>query len=621
VGATPAAYRRVNPTFVLLPLRPSAGRLSDLKGAALTTQIVDGNGRTATLVDQFRAVFLGRPEMHIHRFLPDGEGRVQSISNEEVDRRARAVARVLQERLAVGDRALILCPSGHDYMASFYGCLYAGVAAVPMYPPNPMLLKRTLPRLVSVIEDAQPTVILATAEVASMADQINEQAPALRSLQWITVDAIDGSAAQEWRRPPIIGSDTAFLQYTSGSTGRPKGVVVTHANLLHNCGRMSDMWLCGDTDASVVTWLPPYHDMGLIGTMLLPAYAGCPVTTMTPMAFLKRPFRWLKALSEHQATVTGAPNFAYELCLSKISEAERATLDLSRLRVAFSGAEPVRAGTLERFAEAFAPQGFRSGVFWPGYGLAEATLVVSGGDRSAERNREPVTLRVDTEAFSEGRVVESQETSTSKTVVSCGQSVADQHIVIADPADCSRLPEDRIGEIWVSGPSVAAGYWKRVEESERTFAARLAGTGEGPYLRTGDLGFMHGGELYIAGRLKDVIIIAGENRHPQDIEQSVERVDPILRPSNAVFSADIDGEEKLVVVHEVTGLPSESDAERAFSAIRAVVARDHGLQVHEIVFVRPGNVPKTSSGKVQRSACKLNYLNGSLQSVARSVSS
>ena len=583
----------------------------------MTAQAIDGKSTSATLVDCLRATFLGQPDMHVHRFLADGEGEVISMSNAGVDRRSRAIARTLADRMSPGDRALVLCPSGLEYMASFYGCLYAGVIAVPMYPPNPMLIKRTLPRLLSVINDAQPSVVLATREVAEMAEEINSYAPSLRHLKWIAVDDIDPAEADDWRRPPMTASDTAFLQYTSGSTGTPKGVMVTHANLIHNLDSLNKLWFDGDEDGAMVTWLPPYHDMGLIGTMLLPAYAGYPVTTMSPTAFLKKPFRWLKAVSDQKATVTGAPNFAYELCMSKISEDDRATLDLSGLRVAFSGAEPVRAGTMERFTETFAPQGFRRKVFLPAYGLAEGTLCASGGDRTTEF----ISMPVRTDAFAEGRAVRAGGDTRSNLLVACGSTLPGQEIVIADPEKRTALPEGHIGEIWLGGPSVAAGYWKRVEESEQVFSARLADTGEGPYLRTGDLGFLDGGQLYIAGRSKDVMIIAGENRYPQDVEQSVEGVDPVLRPSNIVFSADIDGEERLIVVHEVVGNATPEDTERAFAAIRSTVARDHGLQVFDIVFVRPGGVPKTSSGKVARSSCKDAYLNGSLKSVARWSSS
>ncbi|MCZ7414356.1 fatty acyl-AMP ligase [Streptomyces sp. WMMC897] len=579
-----------------------------------------GHGRNAdaTLVDHLRAAFLEHPDRHIHRFLTDGEGEPLTLSNGDMDRRARAVARALRERMSPGDRALVLCPSGLDYMASFYGCLYAGVIAVPMYPPNPALLKRTLPRLVSVISDAQPSVVLATSEVAALAEEINTHAPSLRGLDWLAVDDAEGiPAAAGWRRPDATPSDTAFLQYTSGSTGRPKGVMVSHANLIHNLDCLADAWFReDDPDGGIVTWLPPYHDMGLIGTMLLPAYLGRVVTTMSPTAFLKRPLRWLRAVSDLRATVTGAPNFAYELCLSKIREEERAELDLSCLKVAFSGAEPVRGATLDRFAETFAPQGFRREMFFPGYGLAEGTLMASAGDRDAD----VVRLRLDPQEFVRGRAVPvpaGEEADGAKELVGCGRTAPGQDLAVVDPETRTPLPDGHVGEIWVRGPSVAGGYWKRPEESEETFAARPADGGEGPWLRTGDLGFLSDGELYIAGRSKDVIVMDGENRHPQDIEQSVEHADPVLRPSAAAFSVDRDGEERLVVFQETRPRLAAEEAERALAAIRTAVTEDHGLAVSAIVLVRPGGIPKTSSGKVQRSACRQAYLSGEFTAVAR----
>ncbi|WP_326595008.1 SDR family NAD(P)-dependent oxidoreductase [Streptomyces sp. NBC_01803] len=566
-----------------------------------------------TLVDHFHALFDEQPEKSTFRFLVDGEGAPLGMTNAELDLRARTIAATLRERLPAGERALILCPAGLDYVTSFYACLYAGIIAVPVYPPDPAFLKRTLPRLIGVLEDAEPAVILAPRATVALADQFAENAPALRHIAWLAVDDLDPAAADGWRHPGTGGDDIAFLQYTSGSTSRPKGVMVTHTNLLHNMDSIARELFRGDPEQHMVSWLPPFHDLGLIFGLLTPAYAAFPVTFMSPFSFLKRPFRWLKAISDTRATVSGAPNFAFDLAVAKVTEEERATLDLGNWHVALNGAEPVRLESMERFARAFRDSGFRRHVPLPSYGLAEATLVVSTGGPTTEpvwRDLRPAALAADI-------AVDAGPGDDSRPLVSCGESFADQTVVIADPQTLTRVPEGRVGEIWVSGPSVARGYWRRPRETEETFGARLADTGEGPFLRTGDLGFLDGARLFITGRIKDVVIIAGKNHYPQDIERTVESVDPALRPGCGVAgSRDLDGEERLIVVQEFTGGRARADHERVIAAIRAKVAEEHGLQVFGIALVRPGVVPKTSSGKLQRAACLKSYLEGGLRSVA-----
>ncbi|GAB2610914.1 hypothetical protein GCM10027168_49760 [Streptomyces capparidis] len=571
---------------------------------------VPGRG-PGTLVDHFREVFGARPRQRTFRFLVDGQGPPTGGTNAETDLRIRATAATLRQRLAPGDRVLILCPAGLDYVTSFLACLYAGVVAVPVYPPDPALLRRTLPRLTGVAEDARPAAVLASGPVTAMADRIAGQVPALRGVHWITPGGT--AAAGDWRHPGTAPEDLAFLQYTSGSTGSPKGVMVTHANLIHNITAMGSGFFGLTEDDHMVTWLPPYHDMGLILGLLTPAFTGIPVTFMSPFAFLKHPVRWLRALSDHGGTVSGAPDFAYDLCASTVSEAEAAELDLSRWRLAVSGAEPVRPATLDRFARAFAPAGFRRRAFYPAYGLAESTLAVSGGDPAAD----PVVRALRAEALAEGRAEDAAPGERDRALVDCGASLDGQRIAVVDPASRERLPDGRVGEIWVRGPSVAQGYWQRPRESEETFAARLAPDGEGPFLRTGDLGFLDGGELYVTGRIKDLLIVAGRNHYPQDIERSVQDADPALRRHCGVAGTrESGGAERLIVVQEVDGDPEPPEADRLIEAVRARVAEDHGLRVDEVALVRRGQVPKTSSGKLRRGACLDAHLGGGLRYVA-----
>ncbi|WP_216206438.1 type I polyketide synthase [Amycolatopsis aidingensis] len=560
-------------------------------------------------------MFGARPDERTFRFLVDGEGEPLSLTNAELDRRAQAVATTLRQRFPAGERALIVCPPGLDYIVSFFACLYSGIIAVPVYPPDPSLLQRTLPRLLGVIEDAEPVVVLAPAETTALADRFAEYAPALRDIAWQAVDTVDPAAAQEWRRPDITAADLAFLQYTSGSTSRPKGVMVGHGNLIHNLRQLNTQFFDASADSHMVTWLPPYHDMGLIAGLLAPVFGGYPVTFMSPFSFLKRPYRWLKAVSDHGGTLGGGPNFAFDLCAAKVSEQELETLDLSTWRVALNGAEPVRMETIDKFSRTFAPTGFRRETFMPAYGLAEGTLAVSGGDIPEQ----PVFRRLDPEALAADRAVDAgPEADSVRTVVGCGWSLSDQRIVIADPRTRQRLPEGRVGEIWVAGDSIAHGYWRRAEITAETFDAHLEDTGEGPFLRTGDLGFLDGTELYVTGRIKDVIIVAGQNHYPQDIERTVEAADTTaLRAGCGVAGIrEIDGVERLIVIQEVAVHPGRFDAGQVIAAIQARVAEEHGLPVHGVALVRRGTVPKTSSGKLQRNACLNAFVAGELKIVA-----
>ncbi|HZH74853.1 MAG TPA: fatty acyl-AMP ligase, partial [Archangium sp.] len=392
-----------------------------------------------------------QPDERVFTFL-DEEGETHATYR-ELDEGARAVAALLQRHLAPGDRALLLYPPGREYVLGFLGCLYAGVIAVPAYPPDPTRLGRTLPRLQALVADCRATAALTTSPVLDMVGFLTEEAPDLRALRWLATDALESGSADTWSAPRLSSESLAFLQYTSGSTGTPKGVMLSHHNLLHNSGLIALGFDASPRPVGVI-WLPPYHDMGLIGGILQPLYRDIPTVLMSPLFFLQQPLRWLEAISRHGGTVSGGPNFAYELCIRKTTPEQRAALNLRSWEVAFCGAEPIRQETLERFAEAFAPAGFRREAFYPCYGLAEGTLIVSGG-RRAEL---PVSRHFERDALLRG---EARASEAGVSMIGCGQPLEDQEVRIVDPQTREPCAPGRIGEIWVRGSSVARGYWER----------------------------------------------------------------------------------------------------------------------------------------------------------------
>jgi acyl-CoA synthetase (AMP-forming)/AMP-acid ligase II/acyl carrier protein len=550
------------------------------------------------------------PDRTAYVFLAEGEEEQERLTYGAIDARARAIAAALGRSLAPGERALLLYPPGLDFVSAFFGCLYAGVIAVPAYPPRS---PRTMPRLLALLADALPAMVLAPAASVPRVRGWLARMPEAAAPPWLATDEVEPAPAG-WEPAAPEGGAVAFLQYTSGSTSTPKGVMVTHDNLRHNLALIRDA--CGHGERSVfVSWLPLYHDLGLIGNLLQSAFVGASCVLMAPAAFLKRPVRWLAAVSRYGGTTSGGPDFAWDLCARKVAPGERRQLDLSCWEIAFSGAEPVRAATLDRFAAAFAECGFRPGAFYPCYGLAEATLMVAGG-RPGE---EPSVRSFATEPLAAGRAVAaSAEEARQSRLVSCGTLHAGQELAIVDPAKGRRRGPGEVGEIWLSGPSVAAGYWRRPEESAAAFGARLE-DGTGPFLRTGDLGFVDGGELFIAGRLKDLIILRGRNHYPQDLEATAAASHPAFAGGfTAAFSVERRGEERLVLVQELRPR-SAVDLEVAAEAIRRAVAEEHEAQVEEIVLVAAGALPRTSSGKVQRGRCRDLLLSGELEVRAQSV--
>jgi acyl-CoA synthetase (AMP-forming)/AMP-acid ligase II/alkylation response protein AidB-like acyl-CoA dehydrogenase/acyl carrier protein len=520
------------------------------------------------------------------------------LSYGDLDRQAKAIATHLQARYSQGERILLMYQPSLELIAGIMGCMYAGAIAVPVYPPR---RNRNLNRLMAIAQDAQASGILTT--VAQKLSLLAEDAIALPI---IATDGISGELAESWQTPTIDANSIALLQYTSGSTGKPKGVMLTHGNLLHNLAQIYHCF-AHDQTSHVVSWLPPYHDMGLIGGIFQPLYGGFPVTLMAPVSFLQKPIRWLQTISQSRATTSGAPNFAYEMCLN-ISPDDCQNLDLSSWELAFTGAEPIRAQTLEKFVTTFAPYGFRKSAFYACYGLAEATLFVTGG----RKGKAPKTIN---NSFSK-RNLDNQ--NTGKTIVSCGFASGEQTVIVVNPQSRQRCEDGEEGEIWISGASVAQGYWNRSVETEETFKAVLA-SGKGEFLRTGDLGICQDGELFVTGRIKDIIVIRGCNYYPQDIEATVAQSHETLSKHwGAALSVEIDGEEKLVIVQEVERNAWRSlDTTAIILAIRSAISHEHELQVYAICLLKPSSIPKTSSGKVQRYACKEVFVNDNLDVIYR----
>jgi len=565
---------------------------------------------TSNVVDRLRYRAEHQPQKLAFTYLKDGEDDAVHMDYAELDRQARAVAVRLESMGLRGERALLLYPPGLDFISAFFGCLYAGVVAVPAYPPR---RNRNMMRIQAISDDAQAKVAMTVHSSLQRVQGMLDEAPHLKNLDWLATDHLPIESADSWREPPIDGDTLALLQYTSGSTGTPKGVVLTQANLMHNSAVIAYGFESTRGDKGCF-WLPMYHDMGLIGGILQPMYVGEPNILMSPMAFLQQPYRWLRAITRNQLTISGGPDFAYDLCVRKVTPQQRAKLDLSSWQLAFNGAEPVRGDTLERFCETFGPCGFRREAFYPCYGMAEATLLISGG----LRNDPPVMRTVDGEALDAHQVVEADpEEDGARELVGSGKCMPDQEIVIVDPETQMPLPPDAVGEIWVAGPSIAQGYWNNPEATEEAFNARLQGNGQGPYLRTGDLGFVSDGEVFVTGRRKDLIIVRGVNRYPQDIEASVQSAHPRLRSNTgAAVVAEVDGRERLIIVNEV--LRSRSgDIDEVFQAIRREVAAEHEIPVDAIALIRARTIPKTSSGKIQRYGCCEGFLNGTLAVVAQ----
>ncbi|RKE22691.1 fatty acyl-AMP ligase [Streptomyces sp. TLI_171] len=555
-----------------------------------------------------------QPDELAYAFLHNGEEVGDTLTYRQLDVRARAVAARLTGLGPAGRSVVLLHPSGLGFVADLLGCMYAGVAAAPVQVPS---RARGLARLRAIADDAGTSLVLTTAEVKRDLEERFGDLPELAGLTLhdpaslaAAAERTDPAAVASWRPRPIGSEELALLQYTSGSTGTPKGVRVTHANFGANVDETDRLWPCRG-DARVVNWLPLFHDMGMLFGVVLPLWAGIPSYLMAPDAFIRRPVRWLEAVSRFGGTHAAAPSFAYELCARAVAEGGFPPgLDLSSWRVAANGAEPVRWQTVRFFTDTLAPAGFRPEAMCPGYGLAENTLKATG----SPEDRPPTVLWLSAEELRSGRAVElpSGDGPQAVPAVGCGTVVGDSLVRIVDPETRTTLPDGRVGEIWVSGPCVAAGYHGRPAESEQTFrAGRADRTEDRSWLRTGDLGFRHGGELFVTGRIKDVVIRQGRNFYPQDIELSAESADPGLHPNcAAAFSADDGAHERLVLVVEADGRTLRGGGDRLRERIRRAVHENQRLEADEILLVRRGSLPKTSSGKVQRRETRRRYLDG-----------
>lgn len=520
------------------------------------------------------------------RFLERGEGEGTCLTFGELDRQARALAARLVDAGARGRAVLLVYPAGLPFILGFCACLYAGAIAVPTPFITP---SRSAPRIAAIAADARPCLVLTCAALAADATLRAAFTMDLSAIPWMVTDGAGHGDATDGLPSVLSPAEPAFLQYTSGSTAAPRGVVVTHGNLLANM-EMIRIAFGHDAQTRMVSWLPLFHDMGLVGGLLQPLYLGACAVLMSPMDFIQRPVRWLQAIARHGATTSGGPNFAYALCADRIRPDQLRDLDLRSWRVAFCGAEPVRADDLRRFADALAPAGFDRKALFPCYGLAEATLFVSGGPPGSGL-----------------ACIPARDGGTERVI--CGAGAEGQVLAIVDPATRCRLAEGQAGEIWVAGPHVGAGYWRQPGPSRATFAARLADTPRaGPFLRTGDLGLVQGRDLAILGRLKELVIIRGVKHHPEDIEAAACRAHPALAGTAAAFAVERDGSEGLVILQEVKrGHVAEPELERAAQAVSAVICERFGIRPADVVLVRLGALPRTTSNKIRRSACRAAY--------------
>ena len=568
----------------------------------------------STLADLFAYHCRKRPDQLAYASVRDTLELESHLTYGELERTVRSLAGHLARRARPGTRVLLLYPPGLDVVSAFWACMCAGLVPVPAPAPDPVRRKHSLPRLRAIIEDAQVSLVLTTAGIETVSSELSIAMDGSR-IEWMATDQ-PYDLADAVELPRLKESALAYLQYTSGSTASPRGVMISHGNVLSHCKALSLAGGVSDRSRSLC-WLPYFHDYGLLHGIIAPFYAGIPAYLMSPITFLRRPLRWLEAVSRFSITHSGGPNFAYESCLRATRQQREWQADLSTWAVASCGAEPIHADTVERFVETFGPQGFRRTSFAPAYGLAEATLLVTMKRTEAE----PTFLTVEAEALADSIVKESSASERgTRTLVGCGKPLEETRVLIVNPTTQSSRQAGVVGEVWLAGAGIATGYWGRPEESDATFEATLAGSGEGPYLRTGDLGFIHRGELFLTGRLKDLIIVRGRNYYPHDLEWTAEQAHPGLRRGcGAAFSVESETGERVVLVYEIEKKLPESDMSEVMSRIRRAIADEYELEVHTVLLVKSGTISRTSSGKIQRRVCRMDFEAGQFLIVGTST--
>lgn len=535
-------------------------------------------------------------------FLENDQTKETNLTYGEIVRKARRISDGMRKKITPGDAVILLYPPGLEYITAFFSCLYAGVVAVPAYPPVTSSMQY---RLQTIISDSKSAYFLSDSTTYDLLRSYMDIESQFKTMKWLLTDKMMDDIREPEDQTFISGDDIAFIQYTSGSTANPKGVRITHHNVLHNLMLIQQSFET-TSEQKGVFWLPLYHDMGLIGGMLHNVYVGATTALFSPLDFLRKPYRWLKILSETRGNVSGGPNFSYELCVKKVTSEQIKELDLSSWEVAANGAESIRPETMDRFFDRFKVCGFRKEAFYPCYGLAESTLIVSGSGKKTA----PVVMAFNANALEKNKVEHIPDPdSKSVLLVSCGAPLKGNHVIIVNPETGHRCGANEVGEIWVESKSVAKDYYNKPEETGYTFMAYCPDDGDGPFLRTGDLGFLFEGELFFTGRLKDLIKIRGNNYYPDDIEDAIEACHPSLRTGcNAAFSVDMDGEEKLVIVQEIDRKFPDVNRWEVSDLIRKKVSMRFRLPVYETILIKHGSIHKTSSGKIRRGACRLSYL-------------
>jgi acyl-CoA synthetase (AMP-forming)/AMP-acid ligase II len=568
------------------------------------------NFNSFTELLQFRAI--NQASDKAYGFFSDAGEETQSLTYEELHKKSLSLALQLkQSSIQGGERALLLFPPGLEFLVAYFGCIYAGIIPVPVIPSR---RGKTRSSTFSILNDAKPKIALTTVDMLDALSTEFKDDKHASNIHWLSVDITEKSTSNiiEKFTPEISHrNDLAFLQYTSGSTSSPKGVMVTHGNLLEN-SEMIKQGLGNDESCHYVSWVPLYHDMGLIYNVLQSLYLGTSCVLLAPVTFLQRPLLWLKAISHYKAKVAGAPNFAFDLCVERFNPTLMEGIDLSHWEVAFNGAEPVRAETISAFINTFEPYGFKPKAFYPCYGMAEATLLISGGQRCSTS----IIKEVSKSGLHKKRALPATNSEDSQHVVGCGKSLIGETIAIVNPDTLAACSVNEVGEIWVSGDNIASGYWENKQASTETFLATIAGVKEKYFLRTGDLGFLdENKELFIAGRLKDVIIVRGENFYPQDIEKTVEDSHPALKPNCcAVFTVQKNDKQQLVIVQEVKRTHRKDlDVDDIIGNVRQAVVKEHELTVGKILLIKTGTITKTSSGKIQRALSRLKMQNNEFE--------